>query len=76
MKELKHVHILGIGGCACSAIGEYLCEKGICVTGSERAMREDLGYLEEKGIKIVKVMKRPLTPHLTTPFDSSSDTPL
>ena len=52
MKELKHVHILGIGGCACSAIGEYLCEKGICVTGSERAMREDLGYLEEKGIKI------------------------
>ena len=52
MKQLKHVHILGIGGCACSAIGEYLCEKGIRVTGSERAKRDDLGYLEKKGIEI------------------------
>ena len=52
MKQLKHVHILGIGGCACSAIGEYLCEKGIHVTGSERTTRDDLGYLEQKGIKI------------------------
>lgn len=52
MNQLKHVHILGIGGCACSAIGEYLCEKGVRVTGSERAERDDLNHLEQKGIKI------------------------
>lgn len=52
MNQLKHVHILGIGGCACSAIGEYLCEKGVRVTGSERAKRDDLKHLEQKGIKI------------------------
>lgn len=52
MNQLKYVHILGIGGCACSAIGEYLCEKGVRVSGSERTERDDLQYLEQKGIKI------------------------
>lgn len=52
MDNLKHVHILGIGGCACSAVGEYLNSKKIRITGSEMKLRHDLTYLIEKGIKI------------------------
>ena len=31
--------------------------------------------MEEKGIKLVRVLKKPLTPHVNTPYDSSSETP-
>ncbi len=52
MDNTKQIHILGIGGCACSAIAEYLAGKGAVVTGSEMKPRTDLGYLESAGIKI------------------------
>ncbi len=50
--NLKKVHIIGIGGCAASAIGEYLSKKNILVTGSERKKRDDLKFLEDLNIKI------------------------
>jgi UDP-N-acetylmuramate--alanine ligase len=53
LNEIKKVHIIGIGGCASSAIAELLCKNGITVTGSEMKPRDGLGYLEALGIKIV-----------------------
>ena len=53
LNEIKKVHIIGIGGCASSAIGELLCKNGITITGSEIKQREGLTYLEKMGIKII-----------------------
>ena len=50
---IKKVHIIGIGGCASSAIAELLYRNGITVTGSEIKQRDGLNYLEKIGIKIV-----------------------
>ncbi len=50
--RIKKIHIIGIGGCAASAIAEFLNDKKITVTGSELKKREGLEYLEKKGIKI------------------------
>lgn len=52
MNEIKRVHIIGIGGCASSAIAEYLVNRGIKVSGSEQKPRGGLEYLEELGVKI------------------------
>lgn len=52
MKNLRSVHIIGIGGCASSAIAELLIDNQIKVSGSELKKRDDLKYLEEKGVKI------------------------
>ncbi len=52
LNKIKKVHIIGIGGCASSAIAELLIKKRIFVTGSEMKKRNDLAYLEKKGIKI------------------------
>lgn len=52
LNKIKKVHIIGIGGCASSAIAELLVKKGIIVTGSEVKKRSDLSYLEKNGIKI------------------------
>ncbi|HOJ64720.1 MAG TPA: cyanophycin synthetase [Spirochaetota bacterium] len=52
MLNLKKVHIIGIGGCASSAIAEYLVKNNIIVTGSEQKKREDLKYLENLNIQI------------------------
>lgn len=50
--NLQKVHIIGIGGCASSAISEYLRKRGIIVSGSERKKRDDLKYLENLNIRI------------------------
>ena len=50
--NIKKVHIIGIGGCASSAIGNFLIKKNIIVTGSERKFRSDLNNLSDIGIKI------------------------
>ena len=50
--NIKKIHILGIGGCASSAIAEYLSQQNIIVTGSELKKRDDLSYLKKKDIKI------------------------
>ena len=49
--KIHHLHIVGIGGCASSAVAQYLVSNGINVTGSERSYR-DLTYLSDKGIRI------------------------
>ena len=51
-ENINRVHIIGIGGCASSAIAEYLSSKGVTVSGSEMKKRDDLDYLKEKGVKI------------------------
>ncbi|MCG8572507.1 MAG: Mur ligase domain-containing protein [Spirochaetes bacterium] len=51
-RSLKKVHIIGIGGCAASAIAEYLIKQQILVTGSEQKHRSDLTYLEKMGITV------------------------
>jgi len=51
-KNLKNVHIIGIGGCASSAIAELLTINKVQVTGSEMKKRADLSYLEKMGIII------------------------
>jgi len=48
--NLKKVHIIGIGGCASSAIAEFLINYNISVTGSELKKREDLEHLIKSGI--------------------------
>jgi UDP-N-acetylmuramate--alanine ligase len=51
-KKLKLVHIIGIGGCASSAIAELLLDNKIKVTGSEMKACTGLEYLEKKGAVI------------------------
>ena len=53
LNKIKKVHIIGIGGCASSAVAELLCKNGITVTGSEMKPRDGLKYLEKQGIKII-----------------------
>ena len=50
--NIKHVHIVGIGGCASSAVAQYLVSNGVTVTGSEREFRSDLGSLTDLGIRV------------------------
>ncbi|HNZ28032.1 MAG TPA: Mur ligase family protein [Spirochaetota bacterium] len=52
IKLLKKVHIVGIGGCASSAVAEYLVRRNIVVTGSEKKERGGLEKLEALGVKI------------------------
>ena len=51
-KKIKSIHIIGIAGCASSAIAELLINNAVMVTGSEIKQRDGLTYLEKKGIKI------------------------
>jgi UDP-N-acetylmuramate--alanine ligase len=52
LNKIKNVHIIGIGGCASSAIAELLCDNGIKVSGSEMKERSGMEYLEKKGAVI------------------------
>ncbi|HQJ07324.1 MAG TPA: Mur ligase domain-containing protein, partial [Spirochaetota bacterium] len=52
IKLLRKVHIVGIGGCASSAVAEYLVRRNIVVTGSEKKERGGLEKLEALGVKI------------------------
>ena len=50
--NIKSVHIIGIGGCACSGLAEFLNNKKFIVSGSEQKIRKDLDYLINSHIKI------------------------
>ncbi|MBN2546453.1 MAG: hypothetical protein JXB50_11700 [Spirochaetes bacterium] len=50
--DIKNIHIIGIGGCASSAIAEFLIGNNFSVTGSELKKRDDINHLIEKGITI------------------------
>jgi UDP-N-acetylmuramate--alanine ligase len=52
LKNIKTIHIIGIGGCASSAIAELLSDNGVKVSGSEMKPRTGCEYLEKKGIAI------------------------
>lgn len=52
IRDIQKIHIIGIGGCASSAIAEFLINNNIKVSGSEFKKRVDLKYLEKKGIPI------------------------
>lgn len=52
LNKIKNVHIIGIGGCASSAIAELLLNNNINVTGSELKKRAGLEYLENLGAEI------------------------
>jgi len=51
--SLKNIHIIGIGGCASSAIAELLLDNNVGVSGAEMKQRSGLEYLIQKGAKIV-----------------------
>ncbi|OHD44882.1 MAG: hypothetical protein A2086_13205 [Spirochaetes bacterium GWD1_27_9] len=50
--KIKKIHIIGIGGCASSAIAEFLAKNSVSVSGSEMKYRDGLTYLENMGVKI------------------------
>lgn len=51
-KNLKHIHLIGIGGIGVSAIAEVLNSKGYKVTGSDMRSSELTRSLETKGIGV------------------------
>lgn len=52
LSKIKNIHIIGIGGCASSAIAELLKNNNVSVSGSEMKQRSDIEHLESLGIKI------------------------
>lgn len=52
MLNIKHIHIIAIGGVSMSAIAEYLLAKNILITGSDREKTQLTEKLENLGIKI------------------------
>lgn len=48
----RPVHFVGIGGCSMSGLALLLHERKFMVTGSDVAAREELQYLQEKGIEV------------------------
>ncbi|MFQ3536674.1 MAG: UDP-N-acetylmuramate--L-alanine ligase [Aggregatilineales bacterium] len=47
-----HIHIVGIGGAGMSAIARVLIGRGVCVSGSDRALNEQTAALASLGAQI------------------------
>lgn len=58
--DLGRVHFIGIGGSGMSGIAQMFQERGITVTGSDRADSQTVGKLRERGID-VQIGHEPLT---------------
>jgi len=57
LKELTHVHLIGIGGIGMSSIAQYLVDSGLRVSGSDRALDNPensriIEPLKARGIKL------------------------
>lgn len=52
IKNMKHIHLIGIGGIGVSAIAEILHTQNYTVSGSDLSSSEITKNLENKGIKI------------------------
>ncbi|OJV62545.1 MAG: UDP-N-acetylmuramate--L-alanine ligase [Clostridiales bacterium 38-18] len=52
LSQVKHIHIVGIGGISNSAIAEILLEQGYQVSGSDLNRTSITDHLVEKGVKI------------------------
>ena len=50
--DYKNIYIIGIGGCASSAIGEFLNNQGLIVSGSDMSEKKELHDLIKKGITV------------------------
>ncbi len=51
LKDVKRVHMVGIGGIGMSALAQYLLGQGVTVSGSERGQSPVTDLLAEKGIE-------------------------
>ena len=52
LQQLQKVHIIGIGGCASSAVAQFLTIQGIKVTGSDLFEKQEIQKLRSKGITV------------------------
>lgn len=57
LKEIRHVHFIGVGGIGMSSIAQYLVDLGIIVSGSDRALDNPensriVNPLRARGIKL------------------------
>ena len=52
LDNIKHIHLVGIGGVSMSAIAETLHKWGYTVTGSDACKSEYTNKLIESGIKV------------------------
>jgi len=52
LNNIRHIHLIGIGGVSVSAIAEILLDSSYIVTGSDRNESKITKTLEEKGIKV------------------------
>ncbi len=52
LTDIKHIHMIGIGGSGMCPIAEILHSKGYTVTGSDNVDTEKTQYLRELGIKV------------------------
>lgn len=52
MQRIKHVHLIGIGGCGMSAIAKILHEMGYSISGSDLKESSNTIRLKDLGIKI------------------------
>nr|MCU0476567.1 Mur ligase domain-containing protein [Anaerolineae bacterium] len=47
-----HIHLVGIGGTGLSAIAKVLLERGVPVSGSDRAANDQTAHLEQLGATV------------------------
>lgn len=52
MERIRHVHLVGIGGCGMSAIAKILHEKGVRVSGSDLKESSNTIRLKDLGVKV------------------------
>src|SRR5512137_2253273 len=52
MRDMTHVHFIGIGGSGLSAIARLMLESGYTVTGSDSVMSPFAQDLEAAGVKV------------------------
>ena len=52
LNDLKHVHMVGVGGIGLSALARLMAIRGFKVTGSDRVRRVVIDSLEEVGVEV------------------------
>ena len=52
MKNIKNIHLVGIGGIGMSGIAEIMKNLGYSITGSDQASNSNVKRLKKNGIKI------------------------
>ena len=52
MKNIKNIHLVGIGGIGMSGIAEIMNNLGYCITGSDQRNNLNVERLRKNGIKV------------------------